>query len=273
MNSPHKHPPRLQGKSKVPRHSTKSPKKQRALHARRKDEAAISTRQAVPAAAPVAARSQPVAAIARLAEHAPQRRGAPPPPRPLGVAVSSVAVPVQRLPADTPTLAATPTPPLVNDPHDGPTPMTTSSSTTTRDTPIAPVAVPSASRVVNTPSSSAGGEGTILPLISNLELELQNMHEMLASEHAARLYLESQLRLSGMGQVGALPEKLGPCQLEDDRLCVVCLEEPRTHAFPACMHKCVCGPCAGGMCAQTGGGAVVCPLCRTESPSVRMVYE
>eukprot|EP00966_Prymnesium_polylepis_P085716 1984449-Prymnesium_polylepis.1 len=57
------------------------------------------------------------------------------------------------------------------------------------------------------------------------------------------------------------------------KLCVVCLEAPKSHAFPACMHKCVCAGCAFEIEASAPGGQIECPLCRVPSTSVKPVFE
>ena len=59
------------------------------------------------------------------------------------------------------------------------------------------------------------------------------------------------------------------------KLCVVCLAEPKSHVFPACMHKCVCAGCAFELEATAGGGqgGIECPLCRVPSRSVHFVFE
>ena len=60
--------------------------------------------------------------------------------------------------------------------------------------------------------------------------------------------------------------------------CVVCLDEPRTHAFLECMHMCVCAGCAELLLAKDEWRGTVhaegaeCPLCRTNSISVRRVF-
>ena len=55
-------------------------------------------------------------------------------------------------------------------------------------------------------------------------------------------------------------------------LCDVCLDQPKSHVFVACMHKCVCTRCAEALGACVGDG-VECPICRVRSMSIRRVFE
>jgi len=92
----------------------------------------------------------------------------------------------------------------------------------------------------------------------------------LEAQRAAREELERQLSsMRRMAQAEA--EK----HTEDDErsLCVVCMEEPKTHIFSACMHKCVCEGCAHAIEAKCGINCAVCPLCRVASERVEFVYE
>ena len=42
----------------------------------------------------------------------------------------------------------------------------------------------------------------------------------------------------------------------DEASCVVCLDEPKTHALVPCGHQCVCGPCGRRLV------GTICPICR-----------
>lgn len=59
---------------------------------------------------------------------------------------------------------------------------------------------------------------------------------------------------------------------EDVRLCVVCIERPKSHAFDRCFHKCVCAHCADVI--RTRPKAQwLCPICRTQATAIRQVFE
>ena len=47
----------------------------------------------------------------------------------------------------------------------------------------------------------------------------------------------------------------------NDTMCVICLDEPRTHAFVPCYHRCVCEKCCRQVCA---GASASCPICRVD---------
>eukprot|EP00658_Telonema_sp_P-2_P077859 TRINITY_DN7146_c0_g1_i5.p1 TRINITY_DN7146_c0_g1~~TRINITY_DN7146_c0_g1_i5.p1 ORF type:complete len:350 (+),score=93.81 TRINITY_DN7146_c0_g1_i5:1429-2478(+) len=56
----------------------------------------------------------------------------------------------------------------------------------------------------------------------------------------------------------------------DQRLCVVCEVEPKTHIFTKCFHKCVCQTCADMIKTSDNGR---CPLCRQMSTDIHLVFE
>mmetsp|Transcript_4355 Transcript_4355/g.9432 ORF Transcript_4355/g.9432 Transcript_4355/m.9432 type:complete len:143 (+) Transcript_4355:1066-1494(+) len=65
----------------------------------------------------------------------------------------------------------------------------------------------------------------------------------------------------------------------DDRMCVVCLDAPKSHLLVGCMHKCVCGSCAELLLSKDEWRGTVhaegaaCPVCRLVSKEVRKVFE
>jgi len=59
-------------------------------------------------------------------------------------------------------------------------------------------------------------------------------------------------------------------KLADEKLCVICLDRPKTHVFTACFHKCVCEHCAADIKHKL---VKTCPMCRMNSVVVRRVYE
>eukprot|EP00656_Telonema_subtile_P025554 TRINITY_DN2760_c0_g1_i2.p1 TRINITY_DN2760_c0_g1~~TRINITY_DN2760_c0_g1_i2.p1 ORF type:complete len:613 (+),score=122.23 TRINITY_DN2760_c0_g1_i2:396-2234(+) len=56
----------------------------------------------------------------------------------------------------------------------------------------------------------------------------------------------------------------------DQKLCVVCDVEPKTHIFTKCFHKCVCAGCADVIRARD---KMQCPLCRQVSSEIAFVFE
>ena len=55
----------------------------------------------------------------------------------------------------------------------------------------------------------------------------------------------------------------------DEASCVVCLDEPKTHALVPCGHVCACEGCAKDKIMATDG---LCPMCRTQSAQILQVY-
>ena len=52
---------------------------------------------------------------------------------------------------------------------------------------------------------------------------------------------------------------------DDDQVCVVCLDKPRTHAFLPCGHRCACEVCHLLVLrgARTAASGPSCPICRS----------
>ena len=48
--------------------------------------------------------------------------------------------------------------------------------------------------------------------------------------------------------------------LRDDDMCVICLQETKTHLLVPCGHQCVCGPCSE----QISAASRTCPVCRAD---------
>jgi hypothetical protein len=62
---------------------------------------------------------------------------------------------------------------------------------------------------------------------------------------------------------------------KEKRLCVICMDRPKTHALLPCAHKCVCESCAGELMPPGNAAltSVLCPLCRHEVTSIVKVFE
>ena len=58
-------------------------------------------------------------------------------------------------------------------------------------------------------------------------------------------------------------------RVADEKLCVVCLDGPKTHIFVKCSHMCVCATCADEI---RQSGEMLCPLCRTPSKRISQVF-
>ena len=89
---------------------------------------------------------------------------------------------------------------------------------------------------------------------------------------AARLKLkarQTELALE-MQQVQAQLGVVTPApQVEEEALCVVCMDERKQHAMVPCMHVCVCEACALRLLeAQTPH----CPVCRTPVKRTTRVF-
>ena len=50
--------------------------------------------------------------------------------------------------------------------------------------------------------------------------------------------------------------------------CVICMSEPKSHAFIPCGHHCACEICA----LETFGRTSSCPICRQEADNVLQIF-
>ena len=69
----------------------------------------------------------------------------------------------------------------------------------------------------------------------------------------------SQLELSGT-----------PLSTDEQTLCVVCMDAPKTHAIVPCGHVCICEGCAEKLLAPQA--PLVCPMCREHATMVMKLY-
>jgi hypothetical protein len=60
-----------------------------------------------------------------------------------------------------------------------------------------------------------------------------------------------------------------PTSVDEQSLCVVCMDEPKTHAFVPCGHVCVCQGCGDQLLAIQ---PLVCPMCRENATMVMKLY-
>ena len=56
---------------------------------------------------------------------------------------------------------------------------------------------------------------------------------------------------------------------EDSRLCVICMERPKTHMLSPCGHKCLCEVCSQDLMARRNP----CPMCRGPPDSCTRVWD
>lgn len=91
--------------------------------------------------------------------------------------------------------------------------------------------------------------------------------EQVKTEEAKKL----QKVLAYEAEAKRMREQLGmKAELPEASMCVVCLENPKTHVFTACFHKCVCETCVPIVKQQK---VWACPLCRIVSTDIRRVYD
>jgi hypothetical protein len=93
----------------------------------------------------------------------------------------------------------------------------------------------------------------------------------LRSSECSSICEEDELNASQMATQKQQPDAPTCDDLDDDsNMCVVCLQEERTHAFVPCGHLCVCVECSVLSHRQAGG--LKCPLCRKKSFLVMKVF-
>ena len=103
---------------------------------------------------------------------------------------------------------------------------------------------------------------------------MKNHFKNIEEQHGA-VVLQARQRIDEAQRVleqlaGGPPPGLASSGTDDDNLCVICLDQPKSHIFTSCFHKCVCGDCAADIKAESKW---ICPLCRRTSNDVRRVFE
>ena len=94
-----------------------------------------------------------------------------------------------------------------------------------------------------------------------------------AEAAAARVRLEAE-RAELMLRVQQMDAQLGvvapaASQLEEEALCVVCMDAPKQHIILPCGHQCVCEACAQQLTQTTSPS---CPVCRAPIRETTRVY-
>ena len=137
-------------------------------------------------------------------------------------------------------------------------------------------------RVAALPVVDAGpeGAGERLPLEKRAE-RLEKRAERLAKRNAAlqAQLTEAQSQVADRDAqatlrdawIATLEASAAKAQddLDEERMCCVCLEKPKTHALVPCGHVCTCEGCAKDKIMATDG---LCPMCRTQSAQILQVY-
>ena len=90
------------------------------------------------------------------------------------------------------------------------------------------------------------------------------------TEHAAQVAKRGAQLAERDARIAALEASAAKAKTDwdDERLCVVCLDERRTRAFAPCSHLCACEGCADNIMAQNKE----CPICCREASSIFQIY-
>jgi len=59
---------------------------------------------------------------------------------------------------------------------------------------------------------------------------------------------------------------------DDDSVCIICMAEPRSHAFIPCGHRCVCAGCSAGILAAERKASAACPICRAPAGGAIQIF-
>ena len=115
-------------------------------------------------------------------------------------------------------------------------------------------------------AAAAEAEAEAAALRLQMEQELSHMEQ-----ERARMEHERAALALRMQQVQAQLDIAPPAApaVEEEALCVVCMDARKQHAMVPCMHMCVCSACAQRLLdAQTPH----CPVCRTPVESTTRVF-
>ena len=100
-----------------------------------------------------------------------------------------------------------------------------------------------------------------------LELEAAELTARMQSD-AMRMQSDAMRLQQVQAQLGVAPPAAP--QLEEEALCVVCMDAPKQHVMMPCMHMCVCEACAQRLLeVQT---QPPCPVCRTPVEQTSRVF-
>jgi len=113
-------------------------------------------------------------------------------------------------------------------------------------------------------AAAAAAEAAATAAAERLRMERQ------AAELTSRMQSDAILLQQVQAQLGVVAPPAAPQQeVEEEALCVVCMDARKQHAMVPCMHMCVCSACAQRLLdAQTPH----CPVCRTPVESTTRVF-
>jgi len=121
-------------------------------------------------------------------------------------------------------------------------------------------------------SPVAGESGGLAGLLvsARTRLEAAKIEQHIAQKQASIENVEQEFVALAMSRhTTAAVAAVGGASAEDaDRLCVVCLAEPKTFVFTPCGHMCVCSDCADLVLASNR----LCPMCRNPSEGKLRVF-
>jgi hypothetical protein len=84
-----------------------------------------------------------------------------------------------------------------------------------------------------------------------------------------RAILQAEQRRVAAAEAAPVPETAPPIVQEEDASCVICYENPRTHAFIPCGHLSICGVCNKNADGLHGK----CPICNTQFTNIVHIYQ
>ena len=112
-------------------------------------------------------------------------------------------------------------------------------------------------------AAAAAAEAAATAVAERLRMEQQ------AAELTSRMQSDAMLLQQVQAQLGVVAPPAAPA-VEEEALCVVCMDERKQHVMMPCMHMCVCEACAQRLLdAQT---PPLCPVCRTPVEQTTRVF-
>jgi len=110
-------------------------------------------------------------------------------------------------------------------------------------------------------------------------LRLKESRDELQGRYDQYIALQREERAKRAVRSPATPERRGRARREapgSPAMCVICLAEPKTHAFAPCFHRCLCGGCSQDLVQRSAVGEepslARCPICRAEADYAGEVY-
>jgi hypothetical protein len=116
-------------------------------------------------------------------------------------------------------------------------------------------------------AAAAEAEAEAAALRLQMEQELSHMEQERARMEQERAALALRMQ-QVQAQLGVAPPAAP--QLEEEALCVVCMDAPKQHVIVPCGHQCVCEACAQQLTQTTSPS---CPVCRAPIQETTRVYK